>query len=403
MVKRWVNIIILSVVILCSTSFYKFSFLGSFQSAFELMGTLIIFVLLLFHLIYSHQKSIKKNFTLAVILIVISMITSMITAYITREQRIIHTMLAQRALYYYFLYFLLHQLKFDSKDLEKLIIFFAVLYIGLQLLQTVLYPIQIFDANLSTDRGTLRIYIPGAHYIAIGFFMYLQKFLRSNKFYYTLLLLPIFWVYVMRGGRQPLAILILVTVLFVIIDRKVKSRVFMILLGSLGAFSAFLIFRDIFMALFIKSQQDIALGEEYIRIKCARYYITDFFKSQIAYITGNGMYYPHSKYGKLIALNAIKYHYHLGDIGLIGNYAIYGLFFVLGVILISIKSLIIKIESEHVYLKYFVFAVILSIILGGGFANADFICLCVMVLYLIDVSNQSYVQNNHEKKNSLVT
>ena len=394
MVKRWINNAILVVIILCSTSFYRFSFLGPMQKGAELMGPVIIFVLIFFHLVYSNQKSIRQNFSTAILLIMLSLLSSMVTAYVVRDQRIIHTLLAQTPLYYYFLYFLLHQLRFDLKDVEKIIVFFAFVYIGLHFLQTILYPKIIFNSRVFAERGTIRVYLPGAHYISVGFYLYLQRFLRSNKMKYILFLLLIFSVFVMRAGRQPLAILLLTTVLFVMIDRKVKSRFFLIILGMIGAFSMFLIFQNIFIELLHTSQRDMTLGEEYIRINSARSYLTDFFEAPIAYVTGNGMYYEHSNYGELFDRNHLIYHYHIGDIGLIGNYVIYGLFFIIAVIIICTKALKIKIESAYIYVKYFVFASIISLIVGGGFANSDFICLMVLLLYMIDASNQSYIQHN---------
>jgi len=397
MIKRWIDMLLLGTIILCSTSFYRFSILGPLQKGSELIGAVIIFSLIFLHLIYSNQKSTKQNFSLAILFIILSLLTSMVTAYIVRDQRIIQSMFAQRALYYYFLYFLLHQLRMEIKDIEKVFIFFAVLYIGLHFLQTMLYPRIIFDGRIFADRGTLRVYLPGAHYISIGFYLYLQRFLRSNKMKYFLFLMLILSVFIMRAGRQPLAILLLTTVLFVLFDRKVRSRFLLILLGMLGAFSMFLIFQDILQEILLSSKRDMNLGEEYIRVRSARYYLTDFFEAPIAYITGNGMYHDHSAYGKIFERNNKIYHYHIGDIGLIGNYVIYGLFFIFSVFIICFTALKTRIEPNYVYIKYFVLASIISLIAGGGFANSDLICLIVILMYMIDVSHESYQQMNLSK------
>jgi hypothetical protein len=136
------------------------------------------------------------------------------------------------------------------------------------------------------------------------------------------------------------------------------------------------------------------MGEEYIRIQAARYYLTDFFKSPVAYITGNGMYFTRSSYGRLISLNALVYKYNLGDIGIIGDYAMYGLFFVLGVLIICIKAIRIRMKHEHFYVKYIFIAVIISLPTSGGFGDADFVCFIACILYLIDVSNRDYLALN---------
>lgn len=393
MIKRWTNIAILSVIILCSNSFYKYAGLGPLQKGSELLGAGLIFLLLIFHIVYSESKGIKRKFTGPIILIVLALITSMISAYVTRDQRIMHTMFAQRALYYYFLYFLLHQLSFDPRDLEKTIYFFAILYIGLHFLQTAIYPTVIFNAKVFAERGTIRIYLPGAHYIALAFFWSLQKFMRTNRVKHLVFLLLIFTVYVMRGGRFPLAILVLVVVLFILFDQKVRSKLLIVFLGMVAALATFVIFQDIFMEMFAVSQKHASMGDEYIRVKAARYFMTDFFESPLAYITGNGMFYQHSNYGKLITHNKMVYGYTLGDVGIIANYALFGLFFVMGVFGILIKSFSIKFEAEYVFARYYFLAVVIGLIMSDAFADSSFIALVVCLMYLIDVSNKSYLEN----------
>jgi hypothetical protein len=389
MAKRRVNIIILSFIILCSTSFYKLKLLGGpVQKVAELMGAGVILLMIILYLVYSDQKSIRQHYVTPIILIFLSMLTSMVMAYVIHEQKFMLTLFAQRALYYYLLYFLLHQLRFHPGDLQKIIIFFGLVYVGLYLIQVVLYPNVIFDAYVRQDRGTIRIYLPGSGFMAATFYIVLQRFLRSNKFIYLIISLLILSIYVMTGGRQSLAIVIFVTILFILIDTRVRSRILLIFLGMIAAMAIFFMFQQIFLELFTTSKEHMAMGDEYIRIRAARYYLTDFFKTPVAYITGNGMYYPHSQYGRLIFLNSLVHNYHLGDIGLIGNYAMYGIFFVLGVFIICIRSMRMKISSEHTYIKYMFLGVILSLFTSGGFGDPAFISFIIIILFLIDTSNK---------------
>lgn len=377
-------------IILCSTSFYQISVLGPLQKGAELLGVVIIFVLMIFTVVYSETKSIKRNFILPVSLIILSVVTSMFMASFTRDQSFVHTLFAQRAMYYYFLYFLLHQFKTSPKDLERIFIVLGILYIFLYLLQYVLYPKIIYDAYVLERRGTIRIYLAGVDYMVVAFFFSVQYFLRTNKFKYLILLLGTYSIYILIGGRQTLAIMTFLLVMFIIIDRKVKSRLFLIFLGLVGGFAIFLIFQNIFEMLLMQSQSDTSLGSDYIRIRAARFYLTDFFEHPLAYITGNGMYHETSNYGREIAFYRTNYHFTLGDIGILGNYTIYGIFFIIGVLFICIRSLRIKIESQYIYLKYLIVSILLALITAGGFSRSDVICFIVCILYIIDVSNQSY-------------
>lgn len=384
MLKRIENIFVLFIII-CSTSFYSLTMLGPLAKGAELLGVLAIVVLLFIYWTYSDQKLFKQQYTLLIMLIFISLFTSMVMAQATREQSFSSTLIAQRAIYYYLFYFLLHQLKIKPSDLEKIFIALGIVHVILYLLQFFFYPKILFDVFMLSDRGTIRIYMKGSDYLVISYFMCIQAFFRTNKIKYLLLTLVFFSIFILLGGRQTMAIMAFVLILFLIYDKKVKSRILLGMLIMACVFLVFIIFQEIFQQLVVQSAKDSRLGADYIRFVSARYFLTDFFKSPLAYITGNGMYSNSTNYG--IEIKRLMSHgYYLGDIGLIGNYAIYGIFFIIGVIGICVKSLRARILEAHTYVKYMFIAIVLSLITGGGFVNADFICSITCLLYMIDVS-----------------
>jgi len=384
-INNWVYIFIL----LCSTSFYKFSALGRIQEVGELAGVIMIIALLVLHLVYSEKNSVKRNYSIPVLLILFSLIGSSYMAYFSRDQPFGQTLIAQRAIYYYAFYFLLHQLRISPKDLERIWITMGIIYVILFLVQYTIFPTIIFDAYVRSNRGTIRIYLPGSVYLMISFFFSAQYFFRTNRIKYLVLLLLILVIYILTGGRQILATVVLVLIMFLVFDRKIKSRVFLVMLGLIGLFAAFVLFQGIFEGIMKESRSDLSLGEEYVRLRASEFYLTDFFKSPFAYITGNGMYFSTSDYGREISYNMRIRRYVLGDVGLIGNYAIYGAFFVMGVLSILYKSLIGRIEQKYSYIKLMFIAMLISIVIAGGFAQSDTIFFVVSMLYVIDVSKLS--------------
>jgi len=106
----------------------------------------------------------------------------------------------------------------------------------------------------------------------------------------------------------------------------------------------------------------------------------------LSYIFGNGASSARSEYSNKLGMISSKYGYFLSDIGILGNYIKYGILFVLGVFGILYKSFKIKIQPEYNYIKYFYILNALCIILGGGFADSDFIVLACITLYILDVS-----------------
>jgi hypothetical protein len=187
------------------------------------------------------------------------------------------------------------------------------------------------------------------------------------------------------GGRETMAIMVLVLVLFILFSRKVRSKILISLLLTAGVFAIFIIFQEVFQALFKQTTTDIARGNEYIRIVAIKYYLTDFFKTPWAYFTGNGMYSLETSYGREMS-RITSMQYYLGDIGLIGNYVVYGPLFVIGVLGICFKSVFFRIMYRYIYIRYLFIAVLISLITGGGFGNSDFICFIMCIIYMIDIS-----------------
>ncbi len=393
MLARIKNIYVYA-IILCSTSFFSLTMLGPIAKIGEFLGVGIIIVLLLLHIVYGDQKAYPHQFALFILLIFLSLVTSMMMAKFSRDQNFAATMIAQRAIYYYLFYFLLHQLKVRPSDLERIFIIFGFLDVVLYLIQFFLFPRIIFDVFILAHRGTVRIYLKGLDYLAISYFMCMQAFFRTNRIKYLIYTLVFFSIFVLLGGRQTMAIMAFTLIMFLIFSKKVRSRLLIGFCVAVSIILVFIMFQGIFEAMLVQSVRDRSLGSDYVRILSSKYFLTDFFKSPWAYITGNGMFANDTSYG--IEVDRLMTHgFYLGDIGLIGNYALFGVFFVAGVLGICIKSLVAKIGENHIYIRYMIIAIMLSLITGGGFAKADFICFIACLMYMIDISNYKLSQNQN--------
>lgn len=400
MVLKRLNNIILILIILLSTSFYSLSFLGPLQKVFELAGAGLILFLLMVHMVYDKPTPIKHNYIFPILLIVLSLITSMIMASYSRDQEFMKTLYSQRAMYFYLLYFLLHFLKIKPRDLEIILLSFGIIYVLLFITQYVLYPKIIFDAYVRLERGTIRIYLAGSGFLAVAIYMCAQFFFRTNNLKYLLLLFLFLLIIVFSGGRTGIAIIIFTLTLFLIFDKKIKSRLFLMFLGLIACTMIYVIFQSIFDALISQSQFDLRVGQDYIRIKAAEYFLTDFFRNPIAYITGNGMFASHTAYGNEIESLMINNGFYLADIGIIGNYVLFGAFFLIAIFMIITKTLKLKFESRYVYLKFFFIDIILGLLTAGSFTQAHFIVLIACILYMVDASHHLY-QINSEPNNKL--
>jgi hypothetical protein len=385
-------------IILCSLLFFEFTFLGRYAKLFELMGIGLVVVLIVLYGIYDNSFRFKHNFIPQMIIILLSLPFSMYVASKFHNQDLSVSLYAQRSIYYYLLYFALHQIKINPKDFEKLFIYFAVAYVIFYLLQYALYPGKIiFNCRISEERGTLRIFIAGLPYLIICYFLSLQYVLERFKLKYIVFYSVTLIIMILLGSRGLLFALAISTIINLLFSKRIKSKVLIYLLGAIGVTLIYIAFQNIFQGLIsATTEKELNLSDN-IRIRAARYYLTKFFPDPLAYIFGNGASSARSDYSNRLVMISSKYGYFLSDIGILGNYIKYGILFVLGVIGIIYKSLRIKIQPQFKYIKYFYTLNALCFVLGGGFADSDFIVLVCITLYMLDVSKFYTEQKDIQK------
>jgi hypothetical protein len=374
-------------IVLCSLLFFEFTFLGRYAKLLELLGIGLIVVLFIFYGIYDNSFRFKHNYIPQFILILLSLPFSMYVASKFHNQDLSVSAYAQRSIYYYLLYFTLHQIKINPKDFEKMFIYFAIVFVLFYLLQYALYPGKIiFNCRISEERGTIRIFISGLPYLIICYFLSLQYILEKFQLKYIIFFLIALIIMILLGSRGLLFALAISTIINLLFSKRIKSKVLIYLLGSIGVILLYFAFQNIFQGLIsATTERELNLSDN-IRIKAARYYLSKFYPNSLAYIFGNGASSARSDYSNKLGMISSKYGYFLSDIGILGNYVKYGVLFVLGVFGILFKTFKIKIQPKYNYIKYFYVLNALCIILGGGFADSDFIVLVCITLYMLDVS-----------------
>ena len=385
-------------------SFFEFKFLDRYSKLVELAGIGIMIAASLFYSIYDDSFRFKHNFSAYIILILLSLPFSMLMANIYHNQSMGISLYSQRSIYYYFLYFVLHQIKVKPKDFEKIFLFLAITYVFFYLLQYFVYPHVIFGSGILKDRGTLRISIFGLSYMMIGYFVVLQVLLKKNQVQYLFLLIVFLVIIILIGSRMLLLSLAAVTLLNLAIVKRVKSRLAIYGLVITGMILLFFAFQNVFQELISVTKETRAQGIDNIRIKAAKYFLSRFFPSKVTYVFGNGASSATSEYSAAVTFLSLRYGYYLSDIGIIGNYVNFGVLFVLGIFALIYKVLKTKIQSQYHYIKYFFILNALCIITAGGFAQSDFIVLVTITLYMMDVSksminiqNPDIIRNNQDQ------
>ncbi len=378
---------ILISVILCSLELFTLIFLPDMLiKVVEMAGVAIILFFLLLYFVYGENRPGKMRFALPVTLILVSVVFSMLGAYIFQDQSFSGTLVAQRVMYYYLAYFLLHYLKIPIEYIRKTIVVFAIVYMVLYIGQYLVYPTALIKSKMFIDRGTLRIFMPGAGFLVIAYFIWFYSFFKTYKIRYIILLLGAWIIFILLGTRQVIAAVGLLSILFMLQSRVIKSRFLFFALIGIALVPVYFLFQDIINAMFdiTVSQSQNAGGN--VRVKAASYFLTDFYKNNWAYIIGNGA--PGSSgYGLRMASISERYGYYRSDLGLLGEYTKFGVLFVLGVFIIFYRSLSAKLPEKLMFIKYNFMGIILTLVTGGGAFGSVSINILVncMLLYMIDM------------------
>ncbi len=379
--------LIIWIVILCSLSAYSIIFIpASLRDMIEMIGLLLIIFLNALYLIYDNSPRMRQYFRGEVILILLSVLFSMFITYAYHKQSFATTLIVQRFMYFYFFYFMLHNLKISAIELERIIVWLGIIYAILYILQYVAYPRLLFDSRIDQERGTVRIFFPGAAYMFIAYFIVLQQYFTFNRFRYLLLLLLFFAVGgILQGTRQSLATLVLLTGANIIFSKRVKSKFGIIAISLIGVGALFLVFQDIFLQMFNVSKQQSQNASQNIRLLAATFFLTDFMPAKIAYIFGNGQDSLNAAFGVQVNYYKTFYGFYQSDIGIIGDYSKFGVLFVIGQLSIMFRIIFGKIHKNLAYLKYFMVSVVITMFVGGSmFSASTGIPAVIIMIYLVD-------------------
>ncbi len=341
------------------------------------LGSLLIFL-------YQRFDRIHQNFTYEILVSLFAFNLAIVGAYTFHQQNPGLTFWVQRYSLFFFTYFFLHAIRFNVKEIERIIFIMGMIYIVFFLIQYALYPRIIFNIRIDEARGTTRIFLQGGAFATLAYFMGLYYFTTTQKPIYGIVSLLFFITIILQGTRQNLLLIGFATIVFILVSKRVKSKALIMLLLVLLAIPVFYFFQDIFMNLIAISEKQSAQQEDDVRIKAIRFFVGDFFPSPFAYLMGNGDSHMASKYGMEVWKYKIVNGLFQSDIGILGDFSKYGVFFILGVILIYIKIFRLKL-TRFIYIKYYFMISFLRLFLGSDFGSAEPIVLLSTMLYMMDV------------------
>lgn len=130
-------------------------------------------------------------------------------------------------------------------------------------------------------------------------------------------------------------------------------------------------------------QRDAELGSNYIRVLAGEYFIKDFSPNNWSYIFGNGA--PNwgvSSYGQFVESLAMEKDYFMSDVGIIAVYAMFGVFAILGFLLIWYKSFTIKVPAKYAYVKYYLWYILFTSVTWYSVYHYHYLVATIFAIYI---------------------
>lgn len=378
---------IITLVILASLSLFKLVFIpSSIYKMLEFILPVIILFLVILYKLYDNSFRFKSRFNIEIGLIFLAVILSMFGAYYFHKQDFAITAVTQRYIYFFLFYPLLHVLKPKLEEIGKIILYISLIYAVLFIIQTVIFPAKLSDVTVFRDRGTIRIFMPGATYFFVAYLISFSLLIRTYHLRYLLFCILAISIFVLLGTRQLIGPVAIVTLLNLFLSKKVKSRALNVLLILFMIIPFYFLFKDIFGAMIELSQKQVTHYSEDVRYKAAVFYLFEFFPNKLSYIIGNGVPSSNSPYG--LQINAFKdlFGFYQSDIGIIGDFTKFGIFMVIAQISIYVRIIFMRLPTDYEFIKYFIISNALTMLLGTAFGDAGNIVILCIVLYLVDVS-----------------
>lgn len=339
-----------------------------------------------------HFFKFKGGFVLAVQLICISVVLSVFMAQYTWGQGFSNS---PTTIPYAigFVFFFLLSARVPIKTIENIVMIYGVVYILLFLFQFTHNSTVYFGRaqEFKLDRGIVRVNFPGGGVFFLACFIAINRVTSlTNKYRYLYLLFALVGIViiVLQVTRQEIVVLLAVYLIHFLRSVKLPYKIAVIALFSIGGY--LFIHSDNSVSKGLKEQQkeDASYGKDYIRILAADYYLTQFTPNGVSKIFGNGFANDNSNYGKNLIALGDRYGYFLSDVGLVEVYISFGIFAILGFILIFIKSFTIPVPKEYYYLKYYLWMIMVTCLTSDFLISYYFLITTVLVLYCYQVLYQ---------------
>lgn len=388
----------LIIIILFTIHFWRYVNIS--ETMFKVIDLITYVVLGLSFIKMIQDKSLR--FRNAILFFLFGIFLNVLSAYFNNGQGIKDTFLSVGFYTFILLYFFMHEYKIGRKEIETIIIVFAILYSVFYLIQRAAFPRLLFIENIFSDRGTIRMRITGDGFLMLAYFMLLNRFLINRNILELLLAMFFFYILILSGFRSLLAgCVILSGVMFLRLVKYSPVNYFLIILAVLMFLGLLQLERTstIIQEMLNVTERQQAEGERYIRKMQFKYFTEEYPQNFSYYIAGGGYPGARGSYARRMYFMVTEYGFYWVDLGLIGLLLVMGGVTTIGLLWFTFKGMFIKLPPDGLYLNiYFAFLLLVTNITLNQMYRFGIFGVEAIGLYLIDLA-----RNEKEKLNNSFT
>lgn len=384
--KNKLSLIFLFLLVPFSLKFFD----ATFISSSILNYSFILFIWISIFLSVPYFFKSKSTFSFPVYLIFFSIVFSMVMAYYSWDQSFFFSLVeTSQYMIWPLFFFLIHQ-NIPVGKLEKIILFYGASYAILFFFQylnqgVVLFGKPLYGDEWTEDRGVIRIIFPGAGIFILSLFISITKLTttKEHRWFWILFSLLGVIIPVMQVTRQFIAGVLLIYLFHLIKSVSFNKKFIIVFLFVIGV--GVVINAEIPMVegVIEAQERDSNLGKKYIRVLAGDYFLNDFSPNIVSSIFGNGApYWGLSSYGKFHERLADDKGYYLSDVGIIAVYAMFGIFSIIGFVIVWVKSFFIPLPEEYQYAKYYLWYILFTSFTWYSVYHYHYLISTVFALYL---------------------
>lgn len=381
--KRHLQILLVFVLVIASFNFFEAQFLPEGLVRYVQFG--FVFLAILLSAPFAFPK--WEGFVFPLQLLVLSIVLSIGLSHLFWSQSIMDSVKATVPLLLWLFVFYLMRARIPIKTIETIVLIYAGVYVLLYLFQFANSATVYFGWNsaITSERGIKRIIFPGGGIFFLAAFIALNRFTEkgSNKYIWGPLALLGLAIPVMQVTRQMIAATLFIYIIHFTreLDIIKKGAIIFVFIGAVIFISNSN--HPIVEGLKKAQNETSTQGEDYIRVKAASYFINEFSPGAVNRVLGNGVAYgDKSAYGKFVTRIENTKDYYLADVGLVAVYVMFGLPAVLAFILIWAKSFTISVPREFMYLKYYLWFLLITSFTSNSIYHTNYLIATVFTLYI---------------------